>query len=130
MRLLLIASMSVTILPALAFPCLAQDDKRPDYKSKPLAKWIEALKDEDWEARYNARKALGPDGPYSNLAVAAIIEAFKDKKPPVSEDAAEALGSYGPPVVPILLQAIKSSDSHVRATASRALGITRPKQAE
>jgi HEAT repeat protein len=127
MRLLLHACLSVATIVALACPCSAQDDERPDYKSKPLAKWIEALNDEDGVRRLEARFALGPAGPYAKAAVAALLEALKAEKPPRPDAAAEVLAEYGPPVVPTLLQAIEAPEIQVRTCAAVALGYVRPK---
>src|SRR5689334_475860 len=89
-----------------------QDTKPPDYASKPLEKWIEALKnEEDGELRHHARQALGPDGPYAKVAIPALIDAFAHKQPPVGVESIQALADYGPVVIPHLLRAIKRPET-------------------
>jgi HEAT repeat protein len=131
MRSLLTACFPLAIILTLAHSCWAQEEKPPDYKSKSLAEWIEALKDgQNPELRFQARLALGPGGPYAKEAVAAIIESLADKKPPVIDDAARALGHYGQSVVPRLLIALKRPEAPIRAGVASALGYVRPKSDE
>jgi hypothetical protein len=72
-------------------------DKLPDYTRKSLAQWIEALKNKDDPIlRLEARGALGPRGPYTNAAVPALIEAFKDMDPVFAAEAGETLPTTAP----------------------------------
>jgi HEAT repeat protein len=107
------------------------DDEAPDYTRKPLGEWIEALKDQDKpECRYQARKALGPGGPYAKVAVPALIEAFGHKEPPAGSEAAETLGDYGLAVVPLLMRALKRPEATVRAGVTEALGHVWPRSVD
>jgi len=117
----------MAILLAMVARAAAQQQKSPDYASKPLAKWIEALKDKsNWE-RLEARVALSPAGPYAKTAVPALTDAFKELSEP--SEAAQTLAEYGPAVVPNLLKALARPESKVRAGAAEALGWIRPKSA-
>src|SRR5690348_450020 len=79
---------------------ISQEEKPSDYSKKSLAKWIEVLKDkEDIVGRIEARKALGPSGPYAKVAVPALIDALKDMEEPMSWEIAKTLADYGPAVV-------------------------------
>jgi HEAT repeat protein len=116
----------------MAGACCAQEEKPPDYASKPLAKWIEALKDKDNpELRMEARQALGPTGPYAKVAVPALIDALRHTEPPLAWDTAQTLADYGPSVVPSLLRALRRRpEASVRAGVAEALGYVRPKAPE
>lgn len=108
-----------------------QEKQAPNYASKPLDQWIKALKDQnDHERRSEARKALGPVGPYAKVAVPALIEALGHKDPPVQEDAAALLADYGPSIVPTLSRAFKRPEAPVRAAVAEALGCVRPRPLE
>jgi HEAT repeat protein len=118
----------VGLLLVAAVASRGQDKKPPDYASKPLEYWIEALKNgEKPVLRYQARRALGPDGPYAKVAVPALIDAFAHKEPPVGTDAVEALADFGPSVVPHLVRALKRPEAPVRTAVADALGYVEPK---
>jgi HEAT repeat protein len=115
----------------LAHPCIAQDEKPPDYTRQPLGKWIEAMQDEgDAYLRNEARCALGPDGPYAKVAIPALINALKDRGRLFASEAAQTLADYGPSVVPRLLHALKRPEAPVRAGVALALGYVTPKAIE
>jgi HEAT repeat protein len=121
----------VGIFMALGLASRGQDRQATDYASKPVSKWIEALKDEhDATLRWHARKALGPDGPYATAAVSAIIEALGQNELPVSSDAASTLADYGSAHVPDLVRALKRPEAPIRAAVTEALGLIRPKPFE
>src|SRR5713226_8551631 len=102
----------VGLLLVAAVASRGQEKKPPDYASKPLEYWIEALKNGDKpELRYQARQALGPDGPYAKVAVPALIDAFAHKEPPVGTDAVQALADFGPAAVPQLIRALKRPEA-------------------
>src|SRR5437870_4115453 len=122
MRALFVFSLSAALMLVLVGRNLAQEEK-PDYAKKSLGKWIEAMKDRERpELRLEARRALGPNGPYAKVAVTALLEAFRDKETPVDDDAADALASYGATVVPMLLGALDRPEAPIRAVAALALG--------
>jgi HEAT repeat protein len=107
---------------------IAQETELAD---RSLAGWIEALKDgENPKLRIEARRALGPEGPFTKVAVPALIEALKDLEQPVGSEALETLADHGPPVVPILLRALKRPEPGVRAGVVKTLGYVRPKARE
>src|SRR5262245_2823069 len=108
-----------------------QEKQPPDFTSKSLGVWIEALKDrENAELRDRAWKALGPDGPYAKVAVPALIDAFNHKKPPGHWDVAMILAGYGPSGVPRLVRALKRPEAPIRAGVAEALGYVRPRALE
>ena len=113
----------------LAPACRAQGDKPPDYASKPLEKWIEALNDKDPTVRYQARQALGPKGPYAKVAVAALIDALAHNQSP-SEEAIRTPADYGLPVVATLVRALKRPEALARAGVAEALGFVTARPAE
>lgn len=125
------ATALLSFLTTAASAGLAQDEKPQDYADKPLATWIEAMRNkDDGQARLEARRALGPDGPYAKVAVQALLDALGEKNPPVASDAAWTLAEFGPPVVTSLLRALKRPEAPVRAAVAEALGQVRPKQVE
>lgn len=131
MRAARIGCLSLGFLLAVATASRAQDEEPIDYKSKPIAKWIEGLKDKkNFQLRHQARQALGPNGPYAKEAVPALIDAFGEKQPPVFSEVAETLADYGPAVAPALLQALKRPESAVRAGVAEALGYVWPRSKE
>src|SRR5262245_25203618 len=104
MRLPAIAATSLAIILAFGSWGIAQDEKPPDYSKKFLDEWIEILKDKnDVLGHIEARKALGPDGPYAKAAIPALIDALKDLEWLYSFKIAETLADYGPAAVPSLL---------------------------
>src|SRR3954453_10927638 len=103
-----------------------QEEKPPDFTSKSLGQWIEALKDKDNRKLLGwAGEALGPGGPYAKVAIPALLDAFNHKRPPERSVVASILAEYGPPVVPRLVQALKRPEAAVRAGAAEALGRVR-----
>src|SRR5262249_41212223 len=122
MRVANLLCLSIGLILAVAGAGRPQDEKPTDYTSKSLGKWIEALRDDDLELRAQARKALGPDGPYAKVAVPALIDAFGHKGPSVGPEAARALADYGPSVVPSLARALKRPEAPVRERVVEALG--------
>jgi HEAT repeat protein len=128
MRPLISACFALALMAAAAGKGLGQSEQSPDYTHKSVPQWIQVLKDkENPEARIEARLALGPRGPYTKVAIPALINAFADKEPPYGSDAAEALADYGPTVVPVLVRALKRPEAPVRAGVAQALGQVRPK---
>jgi HEAT repeat protein len=84
---------------------------------------IQALRDENWEVRRNAKEALGKMGV---PAVEPLIRALKDENKGVRGKAAEALGNIGDPrAVEPLIQTLKEDsdpDGYVHICTIRALG--------
>lgn len=128
----------MAILLAVAGRAATQHQKTPDPASKPLVKWIEALKDkENRELRLQARLALGPAGPYATEAVPALIDGFKvlpvGPRPVApyescsSLQASQTLADYGPAVIPVLVKALTRPEAKVRAGVAEALGYIRPR---
>jgi HEAT repeat protein len=104
------------------------DEDPPDYRRKPLASWIADLTyTKDAEIWQEAQAALGPEGPYANIAVAAMIEALRLTEAADQEKLCETLAAYGPPIVPQLMQALSSTESRVRSGAASTLGMIRPR---
>jgi HEAT repeat protein len=121
--------LSLALIAAVARPAIARDDKPPDYAGKPLAKWIEILRNSpDRALRLHARIAVGPYGPYAKTAVPALIEAMKDWRDP--QDGVKTLADYGPSFIPDLVRALKRPEASVRAAMARALGRVRPRSAD
>jgi len=90
-----VLSLALILLFSFVSKGIAQEGKAPNYAAKPLSEWIDAFKNgTDWQSHMEARRALGPNGPYAKIAVSAIIEAFKDS---VHRDGAKSvIADYGP----------------------------------
>jgi len=115
-------SLAVVFVLATVGRGLGEDEKTPDYSKKTVAKWIEALKDqENPENAAEARQALGPNGPYAKSAIPALIDALDERKLPIRSEVAETLADYGPPVLTDLVQALKRPEFLVRAGAIEAI---------
>jgi HEAT repeat protein len=121
----------IMLLLIMVPPSVAQENKPPDYSSKPLGEWTKALKtSKNSQPYFHAMEALGPDGPYAKVAVPALIEAFKDKDWRIAGQPAETLASHGAAVVPNLIQALKRPESEIRTGVAEALGLVRPRARE
>jgi HEAT repeat protein len=79
-----------------------------------------ALKDEEWDVRQAAARALGKIK--DPRAVKPLIAALKDEKWDVRQAAAEALGEIGAPAVEPLIAALKGENKDVRQAAAAMLG--------
>jgi HEAT repeat protein len=84
------------------------------------------LSDRDSWVRCRAAAALAPLAPYAKGAISPLVEALHDSDFCVTEKSAIALGAIGEPAVPILLEALKSSDATYRKGAAEALGYMSP----
>lgn len=92
----------------------------------PTSYWIDALVDEDPNARQRAASALAQGGPASEQAVPALIAALKDSNAQVRWGAAHALGEIGrrpDEVVPPLLTLLSSSSVSDRIWAATGVGL-------
>jgi HEAT repeat protein len=119
------------VILAVARPGAAQDPEPPDYAKKSLAEWMKALgAGPDPELRQQARRALGPKGPYAAAAVPALIACFNNQTDPAFSEAVDTLADYGPGVVPTLLVALKSPVASVREGATWSLGAIGPQSAD
>jgi HEAT repeat protein len=82
---------------------------------------LNALKSDAWIARRNAAWTLGALD--DDRAVAALVEALRDREAPVRDQAAWALGAIDDAAaVPALLTSIKDADAKVRKHSAWALG--------
>ncbi len=77
---------------------------------------VELLEDDNKEMREEAIWALGAIGDAS-----ALIEALKNEKKDVRNNAAVALRSIGVPAVPVLIDALKDKNKYVRVTVASVL---------
>jgi len=85
--------------------------------AKPVL--TEALKDEDWYVRYDAREALVQSG---SLTFADLVQTLEDDNKDVRREAANSLGKNKDiRAIPYLATALKDSDFHVRCAAAEAL---------
>ena len=119
---------AVTVVAWLTGVCIAQIPKAPVTPAKTLAEWIAALKGNDSNLRSEARDALRPDGPFKDVAIAHLIEAFKDETRYVCF--VETLSDYQTAAVPSLIAALKRREPGVRAGAAMCLGLIRPRPVE
>jgi HEAT repeat protein len=121
---------SLTSLFAVTTTTPARAGEPPVYNGKTFTQWMEALQD-IWhpERQQEARKVLGPHGPYASIAIAALIEALKDRKS-LDYPVEETVIDYGPDVIPVLVEALKRRDPGVRAHIATALGRFGPKAKE
>ncbi len=107
--------LSAAVMLVTARLAVAQEKKPPDYSAKTVVQWIEALKNpQNLDLVGEAHVALGPDGPYANKAIPALIDALDDN-------------DYGPDVLPALLGALNRSEPMIRAGAAAALEGVSPK---
>ena len=92
---------------------------------KPVAHWVEALRDRDARVRKRAAEALGQAGPADPAVVPALTEAVRDRDAAVRGAAVLCLLRLGPAAqeaVPALREvAFKDRDAKVRGYAVRAL---------
>ncbi len=119
---------TVAVVAWLTGVCIAQIPKAPVNPAKTLAEWIAALKGNDGNLRSEARDALRPDGPFKDVAIAHLIEAFKDETRYVCF--VETLSDYQTAAVPSLVAALKRREPGVRAGAAMCLGLIRPRPVE
>lgn len=119
---------AVTVVAWLTGVCIAQIPKAPVTPAKTLAEWIAALKGNDGNLRSEARDALRPDGPFKDVAIAHLIEAFKDETR--YGCFVETLSDYQTAAVPSLIAALKRREPGVRAGAAMSLGLIRPRPVE
>jgi HEAT repeat protein len=101
----------------------AADEKDTVYKGKTFAQWIHDLINPWWQRdrEREARKALGPRGPYAKVAVPALINALKDRKPPWDDEVENTLADYGPEAIPALIKALKRPELKLRVGVISAL---------
>jgi HEAT repeat protein len=126
------SSLAILLVLSLGAQGNAQDSKPARGPNRPIAEWIKALKDRDEHPEENgaARRALGPDGPFGNAAVPALIDALDERREPARFAVAEALSDHGPAAVPGLVRALRRPEAAVRAGAAEALGRVRPRPTE
>jgi HEAT repeat protein len=123
-----LVSVAIAFFLTAAGSGTAQVEKPPDYASKPVAKWIEALKDQNnSKIAAEARKALGPHGPYAKTAIPALIDALDERDWTIRQEVAATLADYGRPIVNRLILALNRPENLVRAGAAEALGYVRPR---
>jgi hypothetical protein len=86
MRSIMVFRLSLALMFSGARPGLAwQHEKPDDLQKKTLVEWINVLREgvkgsEEPRQYWAAREALGPRGPYANVAVPALLETFKNDK--------------------------------------------------
>jgi HEAT repeat protein len=127
MRKILVFLAAATIL-LVTGPGSIADPKQPAlYKGKTFRQWVEALKN-IWhpDDQQEARRVLGPRGPYARMALPALIEALRDRKGldfPVEETVID----YGPKAVPLLIQSLSRRDPALKWGIVTALGHFKPR---
>jgi HEAT repeat protein len=100
--------------------------KRPPLTAhgKPVAHWVEALRDPDARVRRKAVQVLGNVGTADPAAIPALTGAVKDKDARVRSAAVLSLLKIGPDAreaIPVLHDARNDKDPKVRAQAALAL---------
>jgi HEAT repeats len=91
---------------------------------RTLIEWQRDLLDPSPDVRARAAQALAT---FEHRAVAALTSALNDKEYKVRSTAAEALVTIGPgPVVPTMIEALKSPEAPIRANAAVVLGAFGP----
>ena len=91
---------------------------------KPVAHWVQALRDPDLKVRKRAADVLGNVGAADATVVPALAGAVKDQDRAVREATVLALlkmGGAARDAMPALVEASKDSDARVRSYAARAL---------
>ncbi|HUR55756.1 MAG TPA: HEAT repeat domain-containing protein [Gemmataceae bacterium] len=106
----------------------AQPPKEP---AKPIAEWIADLDHPTSEStREAARRALGPEGPFRQAAIPALIDALRKLHPFHESTVIVTLGDHGTAAVPKLLETLKRPEANVRSGSILALGRVRPRPAD
>ncbi len=125
MRTPLLFSLSAVVIFSVGGRGLAEDEK-PDYTKKTISQWIDVLKNsKERESAAEARKALGPSGPYAKTAIPALIDALDDDNFPLK--VTNVLAEYGSPAIEPLIRAMKSPKAIVRRGAMGALEFITPR---
>jgi HEAT repeat protein len=91
---------------------------------KPVAHWVEELRQPNAVQRKKAVHVLGNVGTADPAVLPALTAAVKDRDTGVRGEAVLALLKMGPAArdaVPVLREAEKDRDPHVRANATKAL---------
>jgi HEAT repeat protein len=91
---------------------------------KPVAHWLLEMRRPEAAARKKAVRALGHVGNTDSTALAAIVEAVRDRDAAVRSEAIVALMNLGPSAtdaVPALKAATSDRDTKVRTLATKAL---------
>ncbi len=91
---------------------------------RTLVEWQKDLRDPSPDVRARAAQSMAT---FEHRAVAALTSALNDKEYKVRSSAAEALVRIGPgPVVPRMIEALKSPEVPIRANAAVVLGAFGP----
>jgi HEAT repeat protein len=91
---------------------------------RPVAYWVEALREPDARLRKKAVQALGHAAGADGEALTALIGALRDRDAAVRAEAVLALLNLGPAAreaIPALEEAQKDRDARVRAYSGKAL---------
>lgn len=96
------------------------------YRGRTFDEWIKTIKKEEYQYRREVRDALGPDGPYAKKAVPILIELFKESGEIARGSIRIVLSEYGTPIVPSLIEAMKSPNALIREGATSTIASIRP----
>ena len=101
----------------LSFP-IAGIGAQETSDEKPIADWLETLKQPESEARLEALRAIQELGPEAEEAVPALVDTLGDGDVEIRAAAAEALGAIGPGAkagIPALIEALTDRGVVIRA---------------
>lgn len=92
--------------------------------SRPIAEWLDELKEKESSRRVRAVRALGERGAEAERAIPALAQALKDEDAFVRREAARSLGQMGDSAAsaaPALTAAMRDKNAQVRKAASEAI---------
>jgi HEAT repeat protein len=111
------------VLPWWLLGC--QKAEPPLSGGRPVAHWVQALKDSDARTRKEAAFKLGNAGPVEASVLPALVAALKDADARVRCEVVLAVSKFGPrakEAIPVLAELQEEDrDARVRSLAARAL---------
>ncbi len=118
---------SFLLVTFLVPPLQAQKNDDPKKKKDPVPEGLKALQHPDAKVRYRAAQTLADLGPLARFAAPELREALKDQNALVRVKVAEALWKIDKTpstlLLPVLLDALKSTDPGVRAAAPPVIAL-------
>jgi HEAT repeat protein len=120
-------SLAILLVTLFVPPLHAQKNDDPKKKKDPVPEGLKALQHPDAKVRYRAAQTLADLGPLAKFATPELREALQDKNALVRVKVAEALWKIDKTpsavLLPVLLDALKSTDPGVRAAAPPVIAL-------
>jgi hypothetical protein len=128
------ASKAIEALGTDALPRLREAEKHGDaevrrriatcierietYKGKSLSEWMAPLNDyRHPDQQREARRVLGPNGPFAKIAIPELLNALKDDRWGPYSELRKTLTDYGPKGIPAFIKALKHPEWVIRFNA-------------